>query len=231
MFQRRQWLELEDQSWMPTCLRDGVTAFLEFVLNRGALYSRFVPRLADAIARSQATQVVDLCSGGGGPWRHILTAEPMIAGDGNLLLTDFFPNADAAAGLRESFPGRVDYMPLSVSAVNVPSSLIGFRTLFSSFHHFSPDQARSILADAVSKRQGIAIAESTQRHVLTLSYMLVTPVLVWMATPFYRNFSWRRVFWTYCVPIIPLVVLFDGLVSCMRTYTPEELQGLVAGIP
>jgi len=122
-------------------------------------------------------------------------------------------------------------MPLSVSAVNVPSSLIGFRTLFSSFHHFSPDQARSILADAVSKRQGIAIAESTQRHVLTLSYMLVTPVLVWMATPFYRNFSWRRVFWTYCLPIIPLVVLFDGLVSCMRTYTPDELQGLVAGIP
>jgi hypothetical protein len=33
--------------------------------------------------------------------------------------------------------------------------------------------------------------------------------------------------WTYLVPIIPLVLLFDGVVSCLRTYRPQELRELI----
>lgn len=32
------------------------------------------------------------------------------------------------------------------------------------------------------------------------------------------------------MPAIPLVVPRDGLVSCRRTYTPDELRGRVAGL-
>jgi len=38
-------------------------------------------------------------------------------------------------------------------------------------------------------------------------------------------------FWTYVVPAIPLIVMFDGIVSCLRTYTPEELMALVRQVP
>ena len=43
--------------------------------------------------------------------------------------------------------------------MNVPESLNGFRTLFSSFHHFRPEQARAILANAMEKKQAIAVFE------------------------------------------------------------------------
>ena len=33
--------------------------------------------------------------------------------------------------------------------------------------------------------------------------------------------------WTYLIPAIPLVTTFDGIVSCLRTYTPEELREMV----
>jgi hypothetical protein len=33
--------------------------------------------------------------------------------------------------------------------------------------------------------------------------------------------------WTYVIPIIPLVLLFDGVVSCLRTYRPQELREIV----
>ena len=33
--------------------------------------------------------------------------------------------------------------------------------------------------------------------------------------------------WTYLIPIIPLVLLFDGVVSCLRTYRPQELREIV----
>lgn len=34
--------------------------------------------------------------------------------------------------------------------------------------------------------------------------------------------------WTYLIPLLPLIALFDGLVSCLRTYSVEELRDLAA---
>jgi hypothetical protein len=35
---------------------------------------------------------------------------------------------------------------------------------------------------------------------------------------------------TYLVPIVPLLALWDGLVSCLRTYSTDELSQMVAAI-
>ncbi len=45
--------------------------------------------------------------------------------------------------------------------------------------------------------------------------------------PFLRPVRWRTLLFTYVIPIIPIGVLFDGVVSCLRTYSPAELQALV----
>ena len=52
----------------------------------------------------------------------------------------------------------------------------------------------------------------------------LTPILF---TPSIRPFRWSRLLYTYVLPIIPLVLLFDGLVSCLRTYQPRELRELI----
>jgi hypothetical protein len=46
-------------------------------------------------------------------------------------------------------------------------------------------------------------------------------------TPWIRPFRWSRLFWTYLIPVVPFVFLFDGIVSCLRTYRPEELREMV----
>ncbi len=51
-----------------------------------------------------------------------------------------------------------------VDATAVPAELGGFRTLLGAFHHFPPDVARSILADAAQKRRGLAVLEYTERR-------------------------------------------------------------------
>jgi hypothetical protein len=146
-------------------------------------------------------------------------------------LTDYYPNLPAFAELAVTAPHCITYSKNSVSALDVPPSLPGFRTLFSSFHHFNKTDATRILQDAVAKRQGIAIAESTQRHPLLLAYMLLTPLLVVLTSPFQKPFRWSRLFWTYVLPVVPLAVAFDGFVSCLRTYTPEELMEMVSTLP
>src|SRR5439155_21664731 len=119
----------------------------------------------------------------------------------------------------------------AVDATSGPPALSGFRTLFSSFHHFRPEEARRILADAVRQRQGIGVFEATQRSAPAMLAMLLTPLFVLLATPFIRPFRLSRLFWTYLLPVVPIVALFDGVVSCLRTYTPTELRALVAEVP
>jgi hypothetical protein len=117
-----------------------------------------------------------------------------------------------------------------VDARAVPAELAGFRTLFAAFHHFLPADARRILADAAAARQGIAIFEATQRSRRALLLMVLLPVVILLVTPFIRPFRWSRLAWTYLLPVVPLAALVDGIVSCLRTYTPAELRQLAAGL-
>lgn len=118
---------------------------------------------------------------------------------------------------------RIKSYPASVNALRVPSELTGFRTLFTSFHHFQPDEALTILRDAVASHSGIGIFESTQRRLSGVLGMLITPLIVWLVTPFIRPFRWTRLLWTYLLPLVPLIVVFDGVVSVLRSYTVAEL--------
>lgn len=223
---RRHLVEIEDAPWCPAALRDAATDYLQFVIELGQPYGPLAPRLAAALAQSGSQRIVDLCSGGGGPWRSMrrLLAEgencPV-----DVRLTDKFPNAIAAR--RVDGDPQIAYHDEGVDATAVPAALDGFRTLFSSFHHFRPEQARQILRDAVDKRQGIAIAEVTERSWRAILLMLVSPLLVWLVTPFIRPRRMSRLIFTYFLPFVPLLVVFDGIVSCLRTYTPDELREMV----
>jgi len=74
------------------------------------------------------------------------------------------------------------YLPEPVDVTGVPDELVGFRTLFSAFHHFRPEQARAILGDAVRKHQGIAIFEGTYHSALAMFLMLLVPLMVLLVT-------------------------------------------------
>jgi len=221
-------IEIEDQAWCPTLIRDCVTDYLQHVINGANAYAPIAEQLRSAVARAAAGRIVDLCSGGGGPWPRL---EQTFAEHGpsvEILLTDLHPNAGAMKRAQARSAGRLKYHPYMVSALRVPSELTGFRTLFSSFHHFRPEEARAIIRDAVASRSGIGIFEGTQRRPAAILAMLLTPLVVWLVTPAIRPFHWARLLWTYLIPVVPLVVLFDGIVSCLRTYTVAELEEFTA---
>ena len=114
----------------------------------------------------------------------------------------------------------------SVDAAKVPPELTGFRTMFNSFHHFSPRAARDVLQCAVLAGQPIGIFEIPERSAATIVPLLFTPLFVAIATPFIRPFQWRRLLWTYVLPLVPMTCWWDGLVSQLRAYTVPELHEL-----
>ncbi len=225
-------LEIHDQDWCPCAIRDAVTDYLQFIITKAKGYAPMVPILDAVLKRSGTRQVLDLCSGAGGPW---LWLRPVLAERGldvSVCLTDKYPNREALGASSDLNPAHqaIRYHPEPVDVTGVPDELAGFRTLFSAFHHFRPEQARAILGDAVRKRHGIAVFEGTYNSALAMFLMLLVPLMVLLLTPFIRPFRWSRLFWTYLIPVVPLVSLFDGLVSCLRTYSVAELRELVEGL-
>jgi hypothetical protein len=61
-----------------------------------------------------------------------------------------------------------------------------------------------------------------------IAVVCLVPLFVLFVTPFMKPFKWRRLFWTYLVPLVPLTCLWDGVVSQLRAYTVTELRDMAA---
>lgn len=228
---RRQLIEIHEQRWCPDSLRDVVTDTLQFVWNVIDLYAPIVRRLRRALQETGTCQVVDLCSGGGGPWRRLVRT---LGGEDRLpvdvCLTDKFPNLRAFEHAKRLSHARLAFHSDPVDATRVPTDLVGFRTLFTCFHHFPREEARAVLQDAVNGRQGIGIFEVPKRHWLTIFFVFFMPVMAFAFAPFIRPFRWSRLLWTFPVPVGPFVLWFDGVISCLRAHAPAELLELAHGV-
>jgi hypothetical protein len=225
-FMRRvQLIELHEQAWFPQSIRDEITDILQFGLNLSNAYAPTAPLLQQALRSTRSHVVIDLCSGGGGPWLGLSRKLQGNAQALQICLTDKYPNLKAFE-TAEAMSGGITFYPESVDATNVPVELRGFRTMFTSFHHFRREEALAILQSSVGAGQGIGIFEITRRSAVTISLMFPWALTPFVFTPFVRPFRWSRLLLTYVIPIIPFVLLFDGVVSCLRTYRPQELSEL-----
>jgi hypothetical protein len=228
---RVQFIEILDRTWFPRSLRDATTDALQFIINLGNLYQPIVPRLRKALENARTHHVVDICSGGGGPWLRLYRVfEEGEKFPVDVCLTDKYPNIGAFEHARAVSQSKINFHASPIDATQIPSELKGFRTLFTSFHHFPPQEARIILQNVVDTQQGIGIFEIARRHPLTILLAFLVPVVSLVVTPFMRPFRWSRLIWTYLIPIVPFVLLFDGVVSCLRAYSLQELTELTKGL-
>lgn len=218
--------EIEDQTWFPVFLRNYMTDFLQFVVHQFDFYKGITGVLVKGLEKSGGNTIIDLASGGGGPWRRL--SDHLLSQKENLkvTLTDYYPNITAFEKMAGYKPSVFSYKKESVSALDVPGELTGFRTQFLSFHHFRPEEARQILQNAVNARQPIGIFEAQKRDAKHFIQFFFSPINVLLVTPFIRPFSVLRLIFTYLIPLVPLFVWWDGIVSVLRTYSVEEMKAL-----
>lgn len=218
--------EIEDQPWCPRVVRDGVTDYLAHGIQVGRAYAPAAPLLTRVLEATADPDIVDLAAGGGGPWRSLLPDLANLGAHPTVRLTDFAPNHEAFAAIEQSTAGQVSGEPRSLDARAIPADLTGARTIFSALHHFAPHDVRAMLADAVANGRGFAAFEATHRSGKALMLTALAPIIALLLTPAIRPVRASRFLFTYLIPLIPLVILWDGLVSCLRTYTPDELLAM-----
>jgi hypothetical protein len=223
--------EIHEQRWFPQFLRDQFVDELQMILEVMNTYEPIAHLLRKRLQECGSDRVVDLCSGAGGPWPSLVRHFEMQGGTApEVFLTDKYPDTGTLHDLESPIAHRIHFLKHSIDATRIPVDLHGFRTLFSSFHHLNPDQARDLLQDCVDRKQAIGIFEAPARHTLTLLSIFLIPIAAWLFVPFRRPFRWSRLMWTYLIPVIPFVLFFDGLVSCLRAYSLGELKEMTKGV-
>jgi hypothetical protein len=217
--------EFTDLEWFPQVLRDAETAYL------AASYRllRSLPRawalvIAPQFTPSEPPEILDLCSGSGGPVPAVIEELEKLGINARARLSDLYPNQAPAQY------NRITWIAEPLDASRVPANLTGVRTMFAGFHHFRPETAKAILENAFDQRRPICIFEAGSKTIPTLVSLLGVPVAVLLLMPFARPFRWVYLLFTYLIPILPFIVLWDGVVSWFRFYTPHMLRDMTAGL-
>lgn len=215
---RRQLFEIQDFKWCPSAVRDGVTDLLVINLKILPLYEPSIPWLSK-FSKITDGKWVDLCAGAGGG--SILLKDKMPGEIKELVLTDLYPHQNL------KLPEGVISLEEAVDARQVPEHLKGFRTLFTSFHHLPDEIALEVLKNAQDSKIPIGIFEFTERNLFCLLMMIPSFFFSFILVPFIFPWKFSRFFWTYLIPLIPLVTIIDITLSCFRTRNVKELQAMV----
>jgi hypothetical protein len=227
--------EFNDLPWYPQTFRRMQTDYLQFVTTLGAGHKNLVPLFQRALQHAGTTEILDLCSGGTGPWLRLQKHLGKAGLPVSLKLSDIYPNPEAVQKWGGASLRGIEYLAEPVDALHVPTHLKGMRTLFEGFHHFRPEQARSILQDAVEQKAAIGIFEASLMPPMGLLLLLMAPLTTFFSylvlTPFIKPRTFSRFLWTYLVPIVPLASIWDGVISLLRVYSVQELKALADSLP
>lgn len=226
---RKQLFEFEDQSWFPVFLRNYLSDFLQFISNQFDIYKNVTPLLSELLKKDGRNTLIDLASGGGGGLFRLSGRLKEAHPDLKIVLTDYYPNLNAFEYICKK-DSAFSFERESVDARKVPAHLKGVRTQFLSLHHFREEDAVQILQNAVDSKSPIALFESQERNIPSVLAMLFSPVNVLLMTPFIKPFSPGRLIFTYLIPLVPLFVMLDGILSALRTYTIPEMNELISRV-
>lgn len=234
--------ELEDLDWVPRPIRDGGTDLLDLAFDRLGFYRGVAHRLGDVLAETGAHEIVDLCSGGGGgtlqTWRALGEVRERVA----LVLTDRNPSEAGIARVEALGDPRVRYERERVDAMDGGGARRGVRTMSGALHHFRPEAVRALVGGIVARREPLVFFDVAASPQLRRAPVVVLPLamalnmlMLFVASlalvPLARPFSAMRLVLTYLVPAIPCLVAWDGTVSALRAYTPDELLELARSAP
>ncbi|MGQ3685645.1 MAG: hypothetical protein ACUBOA_11670 [Candidatus Loosdrechtia sp.] len=228
---RIHFFELEDKRWFPATFRNLLTDSLQFGITAFQLYEPIIPLLKKVLQHMNTTQIVDLCSGASGPWTYLQLVTMQEQGAITVTLTDKYPNLHAFERISKLSKGQIHYLREPVDAAKVPEDIKGVRTIFTGFHHFRPELAKAILQNAVDQRVAICIFEFTERRLQNLLLTpIITPLTIFLTTPFMKPITFSRIFWTYFIPVVPLAISWDSIISNLRTYSIKELRELTSAV-
>jgi hypothetical protein len=159
-------------------------------------------------------------------------------------MTDIKPHVSAWKTIAAK-SASLGYISEPVDATNPPAAVISgradmlqnedsdqakrpiFRLYCLSFHHFDDEMAKRVLKSTFETADAFAIIELQDRRFWSFVIMLLNFFIVIFGSPIWFWNDPTHLALTYIIPVLPLIMVFDGTVSSLRTREFRELMELV----
>ncbi|SFT82399.1 hypothetical protein SAMN05216474_2569 [Lishizhenia tianjinensis] len=222
--------EFEDLHFFPEFLRNSMTNYLNAFHRVIKTKNDLSLVVKKALKISKATHIQDLCSGAGGPMPDVLREIQKDKEFEHLQLTlsDLYPNQQALKKFEAV--NDINYLSSPVNAASIPKQENTLVTMICSMHHMPPKVAKEILLNAQHNNQCICVYEISDNSypiVLFPINFLIGLIMPFFVTPFVKNITWHQILFTYFIPLLPILISWDGTVSNVRTYTKSDWQELM----
>mgnify|MGYP003664451736 CR=1 FL=1 len=236
---RIQLFEFEDLHWFPSWLRADMTKLIVVLQKMMGVTSVLSKLIADILIKNKIRHIVDLGSGAGGVMPDVLRNIHQDYGleEVDLTMSDQYPDRKVIASFNMMADNCIRYAEKPLDATNLRNAPDGLKTMVNCFHHMPPKQAISILKSAESNNQPLLIYEIAENNIPLLIWWLLLPlslvilmIMVLFMTPFVKPLTWKQLFFTYVIPIIPICYAWDGQASLPRMYTLKDMDILLEGL-
>jgi hypothetical protein len=195
---RVQVFQFTSQPWFPERLSRLVDEFLRWFVKKVGAARPFVPFLDEALQHAQAPVLFDLQTGAG----------------------------SGASVVRDALPAEIEIRQIDLEDFRADRP--GVYAIINGFHRLSAPQAQAVLAAIVRERRVIAIVEGNNNGWWQAVGMLVfSPLTAILSAPFVRPFRLSRLLFTYLIPLLPLLIAFDGAAALFKLYGPRDLDELM----
>ena len=228
--------ELHEMAFFPALWRDQLTDFLSFFSIYSGIYSKSLVRIQNILDQKDMPEIyTDLCAGGGiYDWRFVRKLRKKTGRDLKVRLTDLYPSGRWKLA-ENLWKDSVIPVEEPLSAVDAIEKWQGLYVMFSGLHHFSPEELKEMIRSAVRNGRTLAFFDYSQRIWLLREFFLMifsVPFMI-LTAPFVWPFSWKRLLFTWIIPVLPILLFIDGWLSRLRAYRTDELQKIAeeAGLP
>jgi len=199
--------ELEDYSWFPPVLRKFQTDFIGFVVSKFHIYESFIEYLNKQNVKSKIQY--DLCSGSAEPANTIFHSVNCFD---QLILSDKFPsyqNIQQLDVLDANYSDKYTY------------------TMFNAFHHFTDNDKKAIVEKIKKSNAQAYFVEILEPSLFFIIKVLFATIIgTILLSPFIKPFSFKRLFFTYIIPINIINISYDGVISVLKSRSLNQYHKL-----
>jgi hypothetical protein len=219
--------EFIDQAWVPSSLRDTMRDIFEYGKSRPfrPYYNWVVGEIIRIAKERGATTVVELGAGTAPLTRHLLRHPE--AQDLKLVVCDSKPDEEAYRESEQASQGRVQpiYSAIDFSQPRdwPKDSLL---VLSATLHHIPSAERAQVLNALRSNGNPVLVFEPLRRTASSILFVALslTPALLTPLRYLGRAGRVRRFVWCWLLPAAPIMFLWDGVVSCIRQWTPVDWE-------
>tara|TARA_Y100000780_G_scaffold196518_2_gene186634 strand:+ start:142267 stop:143058 length:792 start_codon:yes stop_codon:yes gene_type:complete len=222
--------EFGDLSSVPAFYHQFLREFMSKIYFVFGIHKLWRKEISEFVERQGAESIHDPCAGSG--YVNQLIFESL---DKNLgakfylsdLMTDESP--EFAKQINSLGYQDLKFAEESIDLLKIEASKQMPKMFVNSFHHFNNEQVKEILKNTLGQGKEILVLEYCRKTPDSLVSMLFGGVLSLLFFPFVveKKFIIPSFIFTYLIPIIPFMLVWDGIVSCLRTHTISSLKQIL----